>query len=136
MAKRAQHHKHYSERTDLYILFLVGIYNLIFVEVSIAGMPLRILLLLLADFLCIIMCLYKGKMVLPRWKMSSVYERTMIVLLAGLMMLMAVFSFAESKHFWFSVKMLALLLIYPCLYGRKKFPQDLFCVHSVSSCLV
>lgn len=135
MRTRAQRHRHYRERADLYILFLVGIYNLIFVDASIAGMPLRTLLLLTADFLCIAMCLYKGGFMLPRWKISSAYERTMLVLLAGSVMLMAVFVFTGSGHFWFSVDILALLLMYPCLDGRKKFPQEIFGVYSASSYL-
>lgn len=127
MRKRAQH--------DLYILFLAGIYNLIFVDLSVAGMPLRTMLLLLADFLCIVVCLYKGGFLLPRWKISSAYERTMLVLLAGNVLLMVVLVLTGSEHFWFSVDILALLLMYPCLYGRKKFPQDIFCVYSASSYL-
>lgn len=122
-----------SERSDFFILFLAGIHNLIFVDISLAGMPLRTLLLLMADFVCITVCIYKGQLALPHWKECSLYEKMMAVMLAVSAVLLAVFALTESDHFWVSVDAAALLLIYPCICGRKRFPQDIFVVYSVSS---
>lgn len=127
--------KRTGDKSELYILFLAGIYNLIFVDVPIAGMPLRTLLLLLADFLCLAVYLYKGELALPRWKECRVYEKTMAVLIAASVAALAVSGFSGSDHFWAVADTVALLLAAPCVYGRKKFPQDIFCVYSACSCV-
>lgn len=134
MERRKQ--KQYSERPDLYILFVAGIHNLIFVDISLAGMPLRTLVLLLADLLCIALYVSKGEMVLPHWKECRVHEKTMMVLLASSIVLVAAFAISGSDYFWISVDVIALLLVYPCVYGRKKFTQDFFCVYSVCSSVI
>lgn len=78
MKRRKQ--EQYSERPDFYILFVVGIHNLIFVDLSLAGMPLRTLALLLADLFCIAVYVYKRELAIPNWKKCSVYELTMMLL--------------------------------------------------------
>ena len=136
MEKTGQNQKHYGERSEFYILFLTGVYNLIFVDISLAGMPIRTLLLLMADFFCIAVYLYKGEMILPRWKERSVYERVMTVLLIVAAVMLAGSALTDSKYFWTGVDIAALLMIYPCICGRKKFPQDIFCVYSACSCVI
>lgn len=127
--------KPYSERSDLYILILTAIHNLIFADVRLAGMPLRTLSLLLAGFLCIAVYFYKGELVLPRWKGCSVYEKTMTVLILLSVVALVASALVDSDHFWESVDLTALLLGYLCVCGRKSFPQDIFCVYSASSCV-
>lgn len=61
MKRTGYEQKQYRERSDWYILFLAGIYNLVFVDISLDGMPLRTLILLLADFLCITVYIYKRR---------------------------------------------------------------------------
>lgn len=135
--ERTEHKQKQShERSDRYILFLAGIHNLIFVDVSFAGMPLRTLLLLLADFVCIAVYLYHGERILPHWKGSSAYEKTMTVLLAVSVAALVISALAGSDFFWIGVDIIALLLIYPCIYGRKRFPQDVFGVYSTCSCVI
>lgn len=134
MKRRKQ--KQYSERSDFYILFVAGIYNLIFVDISLAGMPLRTLVLLLADLSCIALYVYKREMTVPNWKECCIYEKTVMVLLAGSTVFVAALAIFGSDYFWLSVDAIALLLVYPCVYGRKKFPQDLFCVYSVCSSVI
>lgn len=134
MRRRKQ--KQCSERSDYYILFVAGIYNLIFVDVSLAGMPLRTLVLLLADLFCIALYVYKREITVLHWKQCRMYEKTMMILLAGSTILVAALAVFGSDYFWISVDAIALLLIYPCIYGRKKFPQDLFCVYSVCSSVI
>lgn len=130
MKRRTKHQGQYSERADFFILFLAGIYNLIFVDISILGMPLRTLILLLAEFLCLAVHLYKKEDILPRWSENRIYDRTITLLLAIVILLTIAFSLAESDHFWICVDLLALLLLYPCLHGRKRFPQEIFGVYS------
>ena len=124
------------ERSELYILFLAGIYNLIFVDVSVDGMPLRTLILLVADFLCIAVYICKREMELPRWTACSTSERALAVVLGITAVAVAFWALSESDHFWAGVDAVALLLVYPCISGRKKFPQDIFCVYSASSGVV
>jgi len=128
--------RQYSERSDRYILFLAGIYNLIFADISLAGMPLRTLILLLADFLCIAVYVYRRKMTLPHWKECSVYEKIMIVLLSVSVVTLAVSALFGLEFFWTAVDITAVLLIYVCIYGRKSFPQDIFVVYSVCSSVI
>lgn len=124
------------ERSEPYILFMAGIYNLVFVDVSIDGMPLRTLILLLADFLCITVYIYKREMELPRWKTCSAFEKVMAAMLGMSAVALAYMALFESDHFWAGVDTVALLLVYPCISGRKRFPQDIFCVYSACSSLV
>lgn len=133
---RRREQEQYNERSDFYILFVAGIYNLILTDVSLAGMPLRTLALLLADFCCIAFYVYKGKVTVPRWKECSLYERAMMALLLVSIVAVAVLVVFGSDHFWMAVDAIALLLVYPCIYGRKKFPQDLFCVYSICTSVV
>lgn len=134
MKRRKQ--KQCGERSDFYILFVAGIYNLILVDISLAGMPLRTLVLLLADLACIALYVYKREMTVPNWKECHIYEKTMMVLLAGSTVFVAALAIFGSDYFWLSVDAIALLLVYPCVYGRKKFPQDLFYVYSVCSSVI
>lgn len=129
-------HRRRSDRewSDLYILFLAGIYNLIFADISLAGMPIRTLILLLADFSCIAMRLYRREMELPRWKACGMYERTMAALLGAAVF--AIVALANSDAFWAGVDFLALLLIGPCIYGRNTFPRDIFGVYSLCSSVI
>lgn len=135
MKRIGQIRKQYDERSDLFILILTGIHNLIFADVSLAGMPLRTLSLLLADFVCIAVYICQREMILPRWKECSVYEKTMTVLLVSSAAVIIVSALAGSDYFWEGMDFVALLLVYLCIYGRKKFPQNIFCVHSVCCCV-
>ena len=103
------------ERSELYILFLAGIYNLIFVDVSVDGMPLRTLILLVADFLCIAVYICKREMELPRWTACSTSERALAVVLGITAVAVAFWALSESDHFWAGVDAVALLLVYPCI---------------------
>ncbi len=136
MKRTKYEQKQYRERSELYILFLAGIYNLVFVDISLDGMPLRTLILLLADFLCIAVHIYKREMALPRWKECGTYEKAMAILFVGMAVILAYFAIAESEQFWACVDTVALLLVYPCIYGRKKFPQDIFGVYSACSSVI
>ena len=99
-------------------------------------MPLRTLILLLADFLCITVYIYKREIALPRWGKCSAFEKTMAVLLVTAAAAVAFLAVSESDHFWAGVDIIALLLAYPCICGRKKFPQDLFGVYSAFSSVI
>ncbi len=136
MKRTGYEQKQYRERSDWYILFLAGIYNLVFVDISLDGMPLRTLILLLADFLCITVYIYKREIALPRWGKCSAFEKTMAVLLVTAAAAVAFLAVSESDHFWAGVDIIALLLVYPCICGRKRFPQDLFGVYSVCSSVI
>lgn len=135
MKRTGQIQKQYSERSDFYILVLTGIHNLIFADVSLAGMPLRTLFLLMADFFCIAVYIYQREMILPGWKECSTYEKTMAVLLAASAVALVGSALVGSDYFWEGVDFIALLLVCPCIHGRKKFPQDIFCVYSACSCV-
>lgn len=124
------------EQTELYILFLTGVYNLIFVDISLAGMPLRTLILLLAGFLCIAVNIYKREIELPRWRDCGIYEKMVAALIVISVVALVICALTESDHFWMVVDIVALLLVSPCIYGKKKFPQDVFCVYSVCSSVV
>ncbi|MEZ3446325.1 MAG: hypothetical protein K1W30_14560 [Lachnospiraceae bacterium] len=133
MRKTGNIQRQCSEKSQRYILFLTGINNLIFADISLAGMPLRTLALLLTDFFCIAVYIYKREMELPRWKECGVSEKAMTVLLVASAVLLAASALTDSDNFWMYTDLVALLLIYPCTYGRKRFPQDIFCVYSASS---
>lgn len=124
------------EWSGLYILFLAGISNFVFVDVSLAGMPIRTLVLLLADFLCIAVRLYQGEIELSRLKACGMYERALIVLLGASVLMLVVLATVDSDAFWIGVNVTALLLVGPCIYDRKKFPQEIFCVYSTCSGVV
>ena len=62
MRKTGNIQRQCSEKSQRYILFLTGINNLIFADISLAGMPLRTLALLLTDFFCIAVYIYKREM--------------------------------------------------------------------------
>lgn len=136
MRKTGYEEKQYREQSEPYILFLAGIHNLVFVDVSIDGMPLRTLILLLADFLCITVYIYKREMELPRWRECSTFEKMMAVMLVISAVTLAFWAVSESDHFWTGVDAVALMLVYPCISGRKRFPQDIFCVYSACSSVV
>lgn len=133
MRKTGNIQRQCSEKSQRYILFLTGINNLIFADISLAGMPLRTLALLLTDFFCIAVYIYKREMELPRWKECGVSEKAMTVLLVASAVLLAASALTDSDNFWMYTDLVALLLICPCTYGRKRFPQDIFCVYSASS---
>lgn len=136
MRRTGYEQKQHRERSEVYILCVAGVYNLVFADISIAGMPLRTLLLLLADFLCLAVYIYKREMELPRWRECSTFEKTMAAAIVISAVTLAFWALSESDHFWEGVDIVALLLVYPCIYGRNKFPQDIFCVYSGCSSVI
>lgn len=128
MKRTGQIQKQYSERSDCYILVLTGIHNLIFADVSLAGMPLRTLFLLMADFFCVAVYIYQREMILPGWKECSIYEKTMAVLLAASAVALVGSALVGSDYFWEGVDFIALLLVCPCIHGRKVSAGHILCV--------